>query len=455
MAKGEGKMEKVGRREFVKNAALGAAGLLILRNAKSAYSYQANEKLNIACVGVGGHGWSNLMAVSSENIVALCDVDEQHASQAFNRYPDVPKFADFREMLDKMHNQIDAVVVTTPDHTHAVISVAAMKLGKHVYCEKPLTRTVYEARVMRETAAKQKVVTQMGNQGSATEGLRRAVELAWAGVIGEIREAHVWFGGGNHPVDRPSEEPQPPPGFNWDLWLGPAPYRPFHPAYIRGAWRNWRPFGTGVLGDFGCHTANLAFRALRLDMLWDPKVKRPKGAVIRVSAEASEIHPETYSRWVIVRYEFPARGNLPPVKLTWYNGGPRPPEEILRDLGQPMTDAGCLLLGTKGAIFSDCPWNTRFTLLPRKQFEGFQGPSPILPRSPGHHAEWILACKGKGPKPFSSFDIGGTLTEVILLGNVALLVGHPIEYDPLTGRIVNCAEANRFLHREYRAGWRL
>jgi predicted dehydrogenase len=217
MAKGEGKMEKVGRREFVKNAALGAVGLLILRNAKSAYSYQANEKLNIACVGVGGHGWSNLMAVSSENIVSLCDVDEQHASQAFNRYPDVPKFADFREMLDKMHNQIDAVVVTTPDHTHAVISVAAMKLGKHVYCEKPLTRTVYEARVMRETAAKQKVVTQMGNQGSATEGLRRAVELAWAGVIGEIREAHVWFGGGNHPVDRPSEEPQPPAGFNWDL----------------------------------------------------------------------------------------------------------------------------------------------------------------------------------------------------------------------------------------------
>ncbi len=225
--------------------------------------------------------------------------------------------------------------------------------------------------------------------------MRRAVELAWAGVIGEIREAHVWFGGGNHPVDRPREEPQPPAGFNWDLWLGPAPYRPFHPAYIRGAWRNWRPFGTGVLGDFGCHTANLAFRALRLDMLWDPKVKRPKGAVIRVSAEASEIHPETYSRWVIVRYEFPARGNLPPVKLTWYNGGPRPPEEILRDLGQPMTDAGCLLLGTKGAIFSDCPWNTRFTLLPRKQFEGFQGPSPILPRSPGHHAEWILACRAK------------------------------------------------------------
>ncbi|MCS7192537.1 MAG: Gfo/Idh/MocA family oxidoreductase, partial [Armatimonadetes bacterium] len=184
-------MKRTSRREFFKKAALGATSLIILRNSQSVWSYQANEKLNIACVGTGGHGWANLMAVSSENIVALCDVDEKYAAQSYQRYPDVPKFADFRQMLDKMHNQIDAIVVTTPDHTHAVISVAAMKLGKHVFCEKPLTRTVYEARVMRETAVKRKVITQMGNQGSATESLRRAVELAWAGVIGEIREAHV------------------------------------------------------------------------------------------------------------------------------------------------------------------------------------------------------------------------------------------------------------------------
>jgi len=198
------------RRNFVKKAAVGSVGLVLLRNPNSIWSYQANERLNIALVGVGGHGWANLNAVAGENIVALCDVDEQHAARAYQRFPDVPKFVDFREMLDKMHKQIDAVVVTTPDHTHAVISVAAMKLGKHVYCEKPLTRTVYEARVMREVAAKQKVVTQMGNQGSATEGLRRAVELAWAGVVGEIREAHIWFGGGNNPVDRPREEQTPP-----------------------------------------------------------------------------------------------------------------------------------------------------------------------------------------------------------------------------------------------------
>ncbi len=440
------------RRKLLRTAGLSGVGLLILRDAKSAWSYQANEKLNIACIGVGGHGFSNLNNVSSETVVALCDVDEQHAASAFQRFPDVPKYHYFLKMLEERHRQIDAVVVTTPDHTHAVVSVMAMKLGKHVYCEKPLTRTVYEAKVMRETAAKRKVVTQMGNQGSASEGLRRAVELAWAGVIGEVREAHVWFGGGNSPNDRPKDEPTIPQGFDWDLWLGPAPYRPFHPAYIRGAWRNWRAFGTGAMGDFGCHTMNLAFRALRLDLLWDPKVKRPPRAFIRVEAEASEVHPETYSRWVIVRYEFPARGNLPPVKLTWSNGGPRPPQEVLFD--HPMTDTGCLLVGSKGGILSPDPWNTRFVLLPQKQFEGFQGPPPTLPRSPGHHAEWIQGCKGVA-KPFSSFDIGAPLTETVLLGNAALLVGHPIEYDPLSGKIVNCSEANRFLHREYRQGWSL
>lgn len=444
--------QRSSRREFLKNTAMAGIGFLVLSSGKLVRSYAANERLNIAIIGAGGYGWANLNAVSGENIVAICDVDERHAADAFKRYPDIPKYADFRKMLDEMHKQIDAVVVTTPDHTHAVASVAAMKLGKHVFCEKPLTQTVYEARVMRETAAKHKVFTQMGNQGSATEGLRRAVELAWAGIIGEVREAHVWFVGGNGPSDRPKDEPPIPEGLHWELWLGPAPYRPFHFTYIRGGWRNWRAFGTGALGDMGCHTMNMAFRALRLDLLWEPKTKRPPKAFIRVEGEASEIHPETYSRWVIVRYEFPARGDLPPVKLTWYNGVPKPPQEVL--LGHPMTDSGCLILGSKGGIFSDCPWNTRFVLLPKNQFEGFQGPAPIIPRSPGHHTEWVQACKG-GPKPFSSFDIGGPLTETVLLGNVALLVGHPIEYDPISGKIVNCVEANRFLHRDYRKGWTL
>jgi len=372
-------------------------------------------------------------------------------AEAAQRFPSAKRYVDFRRMLDEMHAQIDAVVVSTPDHTHAVAAVVAMKLGKHAFCEKPLTRTVHEARVMRETAARQKVVTQMGNQGSASEGLRRAVELAWAGVVGEVREAHVWHAGGNGPADRPKEGPVIPEGFHWDLWLGPAPERPYHPAYAPGSWRSWRDFGTGSLGDFGCHSTNLAMRGLRLDLLWTPEPSAPPSSrVIRVEAKASEIHPETYSRWVIIHYDLPARGNLPPVRLTWYNGGPRPPQDRL--LGHPMSENGCLLVGAKGAILSECPWNTSFVLLPEKDYEGFQGPPPSLPRSPGHHAEWIAACKGQS-KPFSSFDIGGPMTEMLLLGNAALLVGHPIEYDAGKGRIVNCEESNRVLHREYRAGW--
>ncbi len=445
---------RITRREMLRRTALAGLGLAAARRTLWGDVKSPNDKLNIAIIGAGGQGGGNTGAVAGENIIALCDADERRAAGTFKRFPDAKRYADFRKMFDEIHKEIDAVVVSTPDHTHAVAAVAAMRLGKHVYCEKPLTRTVHESRVMRETAVKHKVVTQMGNQGSASEGLRRAVDLAWAGVAGELREAHVWFGGGNGPQDRPTETPPVPEGLHWDLWLGPAPFRPFHPAYAPASWRGWRDFGSGCLGDFGCHTMNLAFRGLRLDLLWDPSLsnKSPSQRAIRVEAEASEVHPETYPRWTILRYEIPARGALPPVKMTWYNGRPKPPEEVL--LGHPMTDHGCLLVGSKGAVFSECPWNTRFVLLPQKQFEGFEGPSPTLPGSPGHHREWIRACKG-GPKPFSSFDIGGPLTEVIQLGNAAVLVGHPIEYDPLSGKIVNCAESNRFLHRDYRSGWSL
>jgi len=443
------------RRTFLKKAAMGGFGLTLLRDSRLAFGYLANEKLNVASIGVGGQGSGNTGAMGGESVVALCDADERRAAGSFKRFPKAKRFADFRKMFDQMHQQIDAVVVSTPDHTHAVACVAAMKRGKHVYCEKPLTRTVYEARVLRETAKKHKVVTQMGNQGSATEGLRRAVEMAWARtVVGEIKEAHVWLSGGNGPKDRPKDKPPVPEGLHWDLWLGPAPHRPYHPSYVPAQWRHWRAFGSGAMGDMGCHTTNLAFRALRLDTLWnpDPAYKPPAKAVVRVEAEASEIHPETYPGWMKVRYEFPARGKLPPVKLTWYNGDPKPPEDIL--FGNKMTKHGCLLVGRDGGIFTSCPWNTRFTLLPQKKFEGFEGPPKTLPRSPGHHAEWIRACKGKSTT-FSPFEIGGPQTEMVQLGNVALLAGKPIEYDPLAGKIVNDDKASEFLHREYRPGWSL
>jgi len=424
------------RRDFLKNAALGGAGLIVLADSRSARGYFANSKLNIAGIGVGGQGGGNMRAMGGENVVALCDVDARRAEGNFKHFSSAKRFDDFRKMFDQLESQIDAVVVSTPDHTHAVACMAAMKRGKHVYCEKPLTRTVHESRLLRQTAIEQKVVTQMGNQGSATEGMRRAVELAWSrGVVGELTEAHIWLKGGNGPRERPQDRPPVPAELNWDLWLGPAPFRPYHPCYVPAQWRNWRSFGTGAMGDMGCHTTNIAFRGLRLDALWNPiPLYAPSpGANFRVEAEATEVHPEAYSSSMKVRYEFPARGKMPPVALTWYNGDWKPSPELL--LGHGMTDHGCLLVGTGGSVFSDCPWNTRHVVLPRAKFDGVEGPAKTLPRSPGHHAEWIQACKGQG-KTFSRFDVGGPQTEMLLLGNVALLVGRPIEYDPLAGQVV-------------------
>jgi len=429
--------------------------LILLKDSRSAFGYQANEKLDVAGIGVGGQGGGNIRAMGGENVVALCDVDQQRAGGSFQHFPNAKRFDDFRKMLDQLDSEIDAVVVSTPDNTHAVVCMAAMKRGKHVYCEKPLTRTVHEARLLRRTASEQKVVTQMGNQGSASEGLRRAVELAWSpSLVGELTEAHVWLKSGNAPRDRPEDRPPVPETLNWDLWLGPAPFRPYHPCYVPAAWRNWRAFGTGALGDMGCHTTNIAFRGLRLDALWNPYpfFAPAPSARFRVEAEASDVHPETYPRWTKVRYEFPARGKMAPVALTWYNGGPQPSKDLL--LGHPMTDHGCLLVGSKASVFSDCPWNTRFVLLPKDKFDGTEGPAKTLLRPPGHHAEWIQACKGR-EKPFSRFEIGGPQTEMLLLGNVALLLGRPIEYDPMAGTVVGDEEANRLLHREYRSGWSL
>ncbi len=447
--------DKQTRRSFLGKVVKCTTGLLILRNAKSVCSYQANEKLGIACIGVGGQGLANLKAVSSESIIALCDVDEQRAAEAFKLFPNIPRYHDFRKMFDEMADKIDAVVVSTPDHTHAVAAAVALRLGKHVYCEKPLTWSVHEARFLRELTRRQKVITQMGNQGTASEGFRRAVELVQAGVIGEVREVHAWVSASNETQDRPVETPPVPPTLNWDLWLGPAPYRPYHPAYVPYRWRHWRDFGTGQLGNWGCHTLNVAFMSLKMDLLWSQRPQSPspqERSLIRVEAESSGVHPETYPRWMVVRYIVPARENLPPVSVTWYHGGPKPPQDLL--LGYPMPDAGCLLVGTKGSLLSLGGHNTRFVLLPQKEFEGFEGPQPSLPRTKSHHREWLSACKGEG-KTMSHFDYASCLTEFALLGNIALFTGKPIEYDPVNGKIVNEPEANKFLHREYRQGWTL
>ncbi len=443
------------RRQFLRRSALGGAGFLVLAHSRLAFAYEANAKLNVAGIGVSGQGRGDLDNVAGlgQNLVALCDADWKYAADTFKKYPQARTFKDFRVMLDQMNKEIDAVVVATPDHTHAVAAVAAMKHGKHVYCEKPLTRTVREARVMRETALKTKVVTQMGNQGSASGRLRRAVELAWGGVLGEIREAHVWFDGGNGPQKRPTDRPPVPETLAWDLWLGPAPERPYSPAYLPGAWRGWRAFGSGIVGDFGCHTGNIMFRALRLDQLWNfPAGRKPSRMMIRVEAKPSEVDAEGYPRSLKAVVDLPARGELPPVKLTFY-AVEKPPKELM--LGADMTKWGDLLVGSKASLHSECPWNTRFQLLPEDRFKDFKGgPPESLPRTDNHHREWVEACQGKG-KTFSGFEMGGPLTELLQLVNLATLVEGPVEYDTVSGRILNSKPADQLVHREYRKGWTL
>ena len=448
-------MNSMRRRRFLAKSVQTGAGLLILRNSKLAFGYGANSKLNIAGIGVGGQGRGSLDAFAGmgNNLVALCDVDAKRAGDIYQKYPSAKPFQDFRVMFDRMEKEIDAVLVATPDHTHAVAAVAAMKLGKHVYCEKPLTRTVHEARVMRLTAAKQKVVTQMGNQGSAEKRLRRAVELVWGGVIGDVREAHVWFDGGNGPMKRPTDAPPVPEGLNWDLWLGPAEERPYNPAYVPASWRSWRAFGSGIVGDFACHTANILFRAMRLEQLWDPAANPgAKQVVIKFQGWPSEVDQEGYPTSLKVAMELPARGALPPLKLTWY-AKEKPSEDLM--LGHKRGGWGDLLVGSKGSIYSDNPWNAHYVLLPEKKFQNFEGgPAESLPRVRSHQWEWIEACKGNG-QAFSPFSIGGPLTELAQLANLSALVEGPLEYDTLSGRILNSEAASRLLHREYRRGWTL
>jgi predicted dehydrogenase len=443
----------ISRRAFLARTAACAAPLLILANSRLAFSYAANSKLSVAGIGVGGQGRSDLDSLpgSEVDIVALCDVDQNRAADTFKKFASAKPFQDFRRMLDAMEKSIDAVVVATPDHTHAVAAVACMQRKKHVYCEKPLARTVREARVMRQTATQNGVMTQMGNQGSASHHLRRAVELVWGGVIGEVREAHVWFDGGNGPMKRPTETPPVPATLNWDLWLGPAPERPYNPAYVPGTWRGWRAFGSGIVGDFGCHTGNLMFRALHLEKLWTaPPGQTPQKTSLRVQAFPSEVDQEGYPSSLRAIVEVPERDSLPPVKLTIW-AKEKPSEELL--LGYPRGGWGDLVVGSKGSIYSDDPWNQRYVVLPESRFENFKGgPPETLPRIGSHHKEWVDACKGNG-QTFSSFAIGGPLTELMQLVNLATLVPGPIEYDTLAGRILNSPAAAELLHRPYRAGW--
>lgn len=457
------------RRRFLRGAALGASGLL-LTQAPTARTYAANEKLNVALIGVGGRGkWFVDTMPRLSSVVAICDVRDSHLDAASKAIPAAKRFHDYRQLLAEMTKEIEGVVIAGPDHMHAPAASMAMKMGKHVYCEKPLTNTVHESRHLRELATKMKVTTQMGNQGTATEAFRRACELIQAGVIGQVREVYAWNDGGGagpHPV--PKEPWHEPPPLKWDLWLGPSPDRPYHPDWLK--WRAWREFGTAQLGNWAVHTTNLAFKALKLEALWRPDAfpasDKPAAATFSVQAQVAQINPGTFPRWEVVTYEFPARGELPPVKLHWCNGSRVPQvrgkiEELLGrqldwgDAGERKwkDHAGLLLLGSKGKLHTT-GHNASFTLLPEDQFKTPPDVARSLPRSRGHEQEWLDACRG-GPAAMSSFDYGGPLSEFVLFGNVATQFKEKLEFDPVQMKVVNVAAANDALRREYRKGWEL
>jgi predicted dehydrogenase len=431
------------RRDFIKQVAAGSAGYWIASTAIGAESNSANEKLNIGIIGAGGQGAGNLRSLSHQNIVALCDVDDRRAAGSFEGYPKAKRFRDFRKMLDECR-ELDAVVVSTPDHTHAVAAVAAMRLGKHVYCEKPLAHSVHEARLMRDTARQHRVATQMGNGAHASEQLRRVVEVVQSGQIGPVGEAHCWSDRPIWPqgIDRPVERQPVPDHLDWDLWLGPAPERPYHEAYLPFKWRGWWDFGTGALGDMGCHIIDVPFWALKLEY------------PTAVEAEVSGRHSESAPLWSIVRYEFPSRGGLPPVRLTWYDGKKMPPAELVPGVQLPSN--GTLLIGEKATLL--VPHGREkievITGSERTDLSTFKDPEPFLPRSSGHHQEWVDACKG-GPAALSNFDYAAQLTETVLLGNVACRAGKRIEWNAQEMAVKDCPEAASWIRREYRTGWSL
>ncbi len=426
----------------------------------------ANDRINVACIGVGGKGDSDSTDAGNcgGNVVAICDVDKKTLAKKAQQYPQAKQYQDYRKLLDQMGKEIDAVTVSTPDHNHGVAAIRAMKMGKHCFCQKPLVQTVKEARIMRALAKEKNLATQMGNQGSAENGLRRAVEVIQAGVIGTPRELHVWS---NRPVwpqgyDRPAGSDPVPEELDWDLWLGPAAERPFKKSiYHTFNWRGWFEFGTGALGDMACHTVNMPFRALKLGY---PEV---------VELEmASRFYPETFPKTSRIRFEFPERDGLPPLKFWWYDGNPgdalkplRPDAEVAKEIITMMgklPGSGALIVGDKGKLFSPDDYGAQFYVALKGQDDFVSGDkheackaiTQSIPRSPGHMQEWFRMMK-EGTPAYSNFDIAAYLTEIILLGCIALRMGegNRMEWDGPNMKSKNLPEAAKFVSRNNRAGW--
>lgn len=463
----ENKTQSVTRRKFLQTATTGIAAFTIVPSyvLGGARHKAPSEKLNIAGVGVGGMGKGNLMAVcdpnadpsaQQTNVVALCDVDDRYAAATYSLYPKARTFRDFRKMLDQMGDQIDAVIVATPDHTHAVIALEAMKRGKHVYVQKPLTRTVYEARMLTEAARKYGVVTQMGNQGHSGDEVRLICEWIWDGAIGPVREVHAWT---NRPVwpqalVRPTDTPPVPETLDWDLWIGPSPMRPYHPVYHPWDWRSWVDFGTGALGDMACHVMDPIFWALKLKY---PVSVQGSYAKICVEKWKHLEHPETYPTASIIHFEFPARDEMPPVQVHWYDGGlmpPRPDElETSRRLGD--SNGGVLFVGDSGKLMSGC-YSKGPQLIPYTRMKEYKRPNRTIPRiQTSHEMNWVEACQN-GTQATSNFDYSGPFTEMVVMGNLSLFYpGQKLLWDGEAMRVTNLEEANQYVRQPYRDGWNL
>jgi len=481
------RQNKTNRRDFLKYTAAGSVGFWVAGRqtiADELASKSPNERINVASVGIGGKGDSDSdQAAKHANLIGICDIDDHRLNSKSQRYPKAGKFNDFREMFDKLGKEIDAVTISTPDFTHAVATMMAIKMGKHVYTQKPLTHDVFEARQLRLAAREHKIMSQMGNQGTATDGLRKGAEVIQAGAIGAVKEVHVWT---DRPYKwwpqspdirtRPPEAPVPD-YVHWDLWNGTAPKRPYADHYYHPHnWRGWWDFGCGALGDMGCHTVNLPFMALKL------------GHPSSIVAACEELNPETYPGWAHVTFEFPARESMPPVKLNWYEGKKdgslvRPPKELTEKVEAeynkilvrrndkrvkdgktvPLSIGGSIMVGEKGLLYSPGDYGNDWALLPAEDFVDYKAPPETIRRSPGaglgdderNKLEWLGAIKG-GPLPMSNFDYSGMLAETILLGIVGLKAGgKTLEWDGPNMKFPNAPQMEKHLKRQYREPWSL
>ena len=479
--------KRFSRRRFLGTTAALGAGLTILPS-RLMLGVSPNEKVNVALVGVGGRGqWFVDTIPRLQQVVAVCDVDEEKIAGAFRHWEEAgarysasahdwerragaefqrlllnrPKvFRDFRKMLDEMGDRVDAVVAATPDHTHAVVSAGAIRAGKHVFCEKPLTRTLHESRALRELAREHHVATSMGNQGTYSGAFRRALELIRGGELGEIKEVHVWnSGGGADRQQPPQAEQRVPANLDWDLWLGPAAMRPYHREWMQR--HLWREFGTCQLGNWASHSANLGFMALKVHDLWLAEPGTTK-ATLKVTAQESSVNRLSFPKWETVAWEIPARAELPPITMRWYNGAVPGVDELLNSVLEtaPQKErnnwrfAGTLIVGTKGTIHTT-GHNMWFQLFPAERFAGVQCKRPeTVESSRGPEQDWFAACRG-GPRPWANFDYASALNEFLMLGNVATQFEETLEFDPIAMKIVNNAEADALLRSEYRDGWTL